>query len=1240
MNRLHLTHQGGDSVSLLWQRGTEVPRVWPHPLPFTNPLTPEDRRELRWYLEEYLTFPYGAERDRAAGVEARMARWGEALFAQLFPAADAQPDPQAFYQEAVRDGLDRCELCISSEDPAFLSLPWELVRDPTPGRGYLAPSLAGLYRQRTGQKIESPLAVAGSGSFRVLLVTARPYGRNDVDYCIVARPVLEALRALRPRVQIDLLRPPTFDALARLLTERRDYYHLVHFDGHGVFARPSQLTGALALFGGGRGHLVFEKEDGSEHIVSSDELGQALATARVPLFVLNACQSAQEESGADPYSSVAAQLVATGAKGVVAMTYSVYATTAADFMQRFYERLVQGAPLSEAVAAARLRLYTAPDRAFVIGPLPLRDWIVPALYQQELSYLPIPAGAAAPTEGEQEDEARRRQVEEACAEGPFGFIGRDYDLLRIERALRQDDTPWALLTGIGGVGKTTLACGFGRWYWETGGCPGGVFVTSFKEKADFGQVIGSIVGYGTDFSRLPADQQWDQLVGYLRQNPCLLIWDNFETVAGYPEGSAPLATDEERAHLSNFLRALRGGRTRVLLTTRKPDENWLNIATQLLEIPGLIRHDAALLARKILPTVDRKPDDFRNDPNYTHLLNLLNGHPRSYELVLTLLRHHPPAAIIEALQHRTDALGESLEDASLSYAFSHLSERAQWHLPFLGLFAARVQTGVLAVFAAQDSAPQKAYADLMGEALNEEGWEDVLAEGARCGLLQSVNRGLYSLHPTLGPFLRRRLAVNIGEDSARRLDAVFVDLYTAVGQWLYQNLFKADPQAVTIAVMEEPNFLRSLQSALTTDQWASAHSAVQALTELYKATGRPEEQAALLTDTLSRLGVPDAANVGQADLWIYLSAENASVAFYRCNLEAAEHSYTQILAFVEGRDDLYAQKRRAGAYHALGVIAHQRGQFDEAEAWLLRSLEVSEALSSERDIATSYHHLGMTAQFRGRLAVAEEWLLKAREIVERLDLERDAAAVYHHLGMVAQLRNQLEAAEGWFHKSLAIFARLGLEQGAAGDYHHLGMIAELQGKLVAAEAWFRQALAVFERLGPQQSVAEGYHHLGAIALERSQLEASEAWHRKALAIKERLDLEREAAPDYHTLGTIALLRGRPEAAEQWFRKALEIYERFGRPPLYINTVCALVLLAADGGQLASTLALLRSALAVAVERDLPIDGNILPTMRYAIAAFGEPTFTAAWREAFPDREDLLQLALAAPRPPDPGAEPA
>ena len=326
----------------------------------------------------------------------------------------------------------------------------------------------------------------------------------------------------------------------------------------------------------GAGHLAFENDKSEEQVVDSHALGQALATCKVPLFVLNACQSAQEGKD-DAFSSVASQLVAIGAKAVVAMSYTVYASAAGLFMERFYEALAGHATVADAVAIGRRALHARPDRESVAGVLELRDWLVPALYQQEHGYVPFPA---VPADDRQTAAAAShaavrpptRPAAEVCPEGQFGFIGRDYDLLRIERALRDDRAPWVLLSGIGGTGKTELAFGFARWYAETGGCAGSVYATSFRQSASFGQVVGSIVGYATDLSQRPEQEQIDTIVRYLRVNPCLLVWDNFETVAGYPEGATPLAEATDRDAIAGFVQALRGGKTRVGITTRSPGE--------------------------------------------------------------------------------------------------------------------------------------------------------------------------------------------------------------------------------------------------------------------------------------------------------------------------------------------------------------------------------------------------------------------------------------------------------------------------------------------------------------------------------------------------------------------------------------------------------------------------------------------------------------------------------------------
>lgn len=1128
MNLLRIIDLGDGRAQVSWQRGNSVPRSCP-PLPLNDPRTVEDRTELRWYLEEFLGFPYGAERWRAQQLEDKMQHWGESLFQQVFAELTTNPDPRELYEEAVREGIDQCELCLVPVTSEFLNIPWELLRDPTPGRGYLAPSLGGLYRQRTGHKIEVPVELSGEQVFRILLVICRPHGVRDIPVGTIARPVLEVLRPLRRRIALELLRPPTFDQLRNRLCYDPGRYQLVHFDGHGVFANE-------------RGHLVFEKDNGTEHFVDSEKLAQALSISRTPLFVLNACQSA-EEGRMDPFRSVAAQLVAVGAKAVVAMSYSIYATAATLFMRRFYDALVEHKPLSAAVSAGRRNLYSNAERQSVVGPIPLTDWIVPTLYQQEQEFVVITKDFGERAEEVGDPGAVYQQAMKACPEGRFGFIGRDYDILRIERALRWDESPWLLLTGMGGSGKTELARGFARWYAETGGCAGGVFATSFKERADFAQVIGSIAGFGTDLSRMPEEEQRARLLKFLMETPCLLVWDNLEPVAGYPEGEPPLATDEERAKLSQFLKALRGGKSRVILTTRKPGENWLGVAYKLIELGGLSDRDVVELATEILRTVGRKPEEFKDDPEYSRLLKLLSGHPRSMEVVLPQLRNKTPSEIIEALQHRTGVLGEALEDASIGYAFSRLSDRARTHLPLLALFGSQVDANTLRLLAGGPEQQQRIYRELIGDALTATEWETLLDEAARAGLLRPLGQRVYELHPTLPLSLRRQLLARVGDRGAKQLDRQFMKFYAAFALQLSDEISKASRDAAAVCAIEEANLLRALRLTERNEQWGHCLAIVQTIVEFYRICGRLSEGRALRTRLLQLVGEERPAQGFRAELWSYLWVMEGRDAFERKDFDSAESAGHSVLDHLLAVKDPEREPNVALIYHHFGRIAEERQQFGEAEQWFRKALEIYERLELEQGVVDEYHHLGNIAYLQHQLDDAEQWYNKALAIWQHLGLERGAANGYHQLGRITEDRQRFDEAKRWYARALEIRQRLGLQFDAASDYHQLGNVALQENQLDEGEHWYRKALEIYERLGPQGQAAPAYHQLGMIAEKRQRFDEAEQWYRRALVIWQRLGPEQGVADEYHHLGTAAFFRRRFDEAEEWWHMALDIYRR-------------------------------------------------------------------------------------------------
>lgn len=67
--------------------------------------------------------------------------------------------------------------------------------------------------------------------------------------------------------------------------------------------------------------------------------------------------------------------------GVVAMRYSVYVVTAAQFIADLYPALLQGLPLGSAVSRGRSQLAEQPNREIAFTPRPLQDWVVPVVYE-------------------------------------------------------------------------------------------------------------------------------------------------------------------------------------------------------------------------------------------------------------------------------------------------------------------------------------------------------------------------------------------------------------------------------------------------------------------------------------------------------------------------------------------------------------------------------------------------------------------------------------------------------------------------------------------------------------------------------------------------------------------------------------------------------------------------------------------------------------------------------------------
>ncbi len=410
--------------------------------------------------------------------------------------------------------------------------------------------------------------------------------------------------------------------------------------------------------------------------------------------------------------------------------------------------------LSVAIRHARTELYNDKKRiAYFDQRIDLEDWLLPVVYQNQ----PVQLKPRDFTPEERSAYNKRKLAEKQYAppEPQYGFVGRDLDILQIEKRLLAKRN-LLLIRGMGGAGKTTLLKHLRAW-WHTTGFVQQTFYFGYDERAwTLQQLLTEIAQqlygpkYYTDIQPYPLDEQQAMIAEKLRAEPHLLILDNLESITGAHLAIQHTLPKPEQDALRSFLADLSKGKTLVLLGSRG-GEDWLAKGTfddNLYDLPGLDDEAATILADRILErnNATKYRTDEKENQNLRKLIKLLDGFPLALEVVLANLRQQTPGELLEALQagdvrldtpvtqqKGTDIFEQKTESIlrCIDYSHSNLSPDAQQLLlclaPFTSVFW--IDEGVINNYINQLK-QQPALS-----ALPFDRWPEVIREAQNWGLL-------------------------------------------------------------------------------------------------------------------------------------------------------------------------------------------------------------------------------------------------------------------------------------------------------------------------------------------------------------------------------------------------------------------------------------------------------------------------------------------------------------------------
>jgi len=841
---------------------------------------------------------------------------------------------------------------------------------------------------------------------------------------------------------------------------------------------------------------------------------------------------------------------------VVAMGYSVTVSAAVLMMEELYGHLFAKEQLATAIRLSRKELYQQKSRgAYFNQAIDLEDWLLPVVYGNGQVNLNLRQF----TFQEKKEYFLRRSQRYRFPAPTYGFVGRDLEIMKLEKALLKQNI--LLLQGMGGTGKTTLLNYLREW-WQATNFAGKIFYFGYDEKAwnleqivfDLGSQVYEEEEERAIFQVTPLAAQVEELIELLRANSYVLILDNLESVTGQQLAIENTLPEAERNQIRDFLARLVGGNTKIVLGSRG-SEDWLKEKTfkdNIYQLRGLDREARTVLAQKILErnVAGNKIERIKEDEDFTKLMKLLAGYPLAMEVVLANLKKQSPAEVLAGLQAADLELDRQGEDKTRSilkcveYSHSNLSPDAQKLLLCLAPFS-----GVIFHHA-------KAIDNYKNELKKLEPFKDYPFDKFDAALEEAINWGLLSasqddtefitIQPIFPYFLKAKLN-ELDEATREALQEGFKNHYIRLANFYEDYLESNEANQRKLGKLffhlEYENLYNALVICLNKQEKVNIFFCLDQYLKLINHLPRKLELSQFVYEALETY--PEEIKTGKIEEQIVLTLARLASSYLKTkNYLQARDYYQKGIELIQQLSDMQEKQRQllfAKSYHQLGWVASELREWEEARSKYQQALAIYIEYNDSYEQAHTYHNLGIVAQQLRQWEEARQNYQQALAIKIEYGDRYEQAGTYRQLGIVAQKLREWEEARGHYQQALAIFIEYGDRYEQASIYHNLGIVAEELREWEEARAYYQQALAIFIEYSDRYSQASIYHHLGIVAQESKEWEEARGHYQQALAIFIEYEDRYEQAKTYLSLGHLTMQLEELEEARNNYQQSLAIF---------------------------------------------------------------------------------------------------
>lgn len=635
------------------------------------------------------------------------------------------------------------------------------------------------------------------------------------------------------------------------------------------------------------------------------------------------------------------------------------------------------------------------------------------------------------------------------------LLGREREIVQLTGLLHDEGVRLLTLTGLGGVGKTTLAREVATAVAES--FPDGAVFVDMAAVNDPDDILPTIARALT-LRTMRGQSLHDRIAAFLRERRVLLLLDSMERVLAWSNvigdlldacpGAALLITS--RAPLR--LQAEREIRIRPLAL---PAPGCAQPASEVMQSPAV----ALFIRRASLVNPALTLDDERV-AIIAEICRQLDGLPLAIELAAARVSHLPLAALRDRLRHRMTVLTGGPRDLPIRH--QRLRDTIAWSEDLLA-YRERVLLRRLAVFAGSWSlegaeavcTPERPDDDPLTRTDVLDGLRALVESSLIITADDGSDEPRFRMLDTIREYAAEQLAAAGEQDALEQRHAGYYVHLAEVAEPALQD--RNQRTWYPRLEHEQENVRAAVQWLLSQGDAEAALRLTGAVWRYWQRHGDVREGRRLLEATLA---------VGS---------------------QAPEHV-------------------RAKALWGASWLAYQQGDYERSAALSAEHLMLARIQDDALSLRNALTGVGMAALAEGRIREATEALREALDTCLPLGKIWHRATSYLNVGNAMLLAGDLAAAAELFAQSLELYLERGDEVFAARARQHLGYVALLRGDHASAAALLGQSVRALADLGEQPGIADGLEAAAALCAATGRPREAVRLVAAATVLRERIGL--------------------------------------------------------------------------------------------------------------------------------------